>query len=195
MKTCKNKRKFLNLSIEKEFQVWLLVRIFGVIVLSSVLAAAIPFFYARHETVNSFYSAHIKIRRVSDLLLPVILCGSFVSMVAGVFLAFFLPQKIAGPLYRVEKDLQAVKGGDLTVIIKLRKQDTLKSFVAVINEVIADLNQGAKKLQADSQALQDAIAKEDDAAAAAAAERLHKGLGRIKTRWLSSCDWLPVHQT
>ena len=181
MKTGKQRRKLLNLSIEKEFQMWLMIRIFGVIIISSVLAAAILFFYARHETVSSFYSAHIKIRRVSDLLLPVILCGSFVSMVAGTFLAFFLPQKIAGPLYRVEKDLQAVRDGDLTVVIKLREHDTLKSFVAIINEVIADLNQGARGLQADSQALQTALAQEDTAVISTAAERLHQGLNRIKT--------------
>ena len=181
MKAYKHKRKLLNFSIEKEFQIWLMVRIFGVIILSSVLAAAVLFFYARHETITSFYSAHIKIRRVSDLLLPVILCGSFVSMVAGTFLAFFLPQKIAGPLYRVEKDLQAVKEGDFTVLIKLREHDTLKSFVAIINGVIADLNQGARELQTDSETLQRALAKEDHAVITSAAERLHQGLSRIKT--------------
>ena len=89
MEAYRHKRAILNLSIEREFQIWLMVRIFGVIILSSVLAAAVLFFYARHETVTSFYSAHIKIRRVSDLLLPVIMCGSFVSLLAGTFLAFF----------------------------------------------------------------------------------------------------------
>ena len=181
MKAYKHKRKLLNISIEKEFQMWLMIRIFGIIILSSVLAAAVLFFYARHETVTSFYSAHIKIRRVSDLLLPVILCGSFVSLMAGTFLAFFLPQKIAGPLYRVEADLQAVRNGDLTVVIKLREHDTLKSFVVIINEVIADLNQGARGLQADSRALQAALAREDVAAISTVAERLHQGLNRIKT--------------
>ena len=181
MKAYKHKRKLLNISIEKEFQMWLMIRILGIIILSSVLAAAVLFFYARHETITSFYSAHIKIRRVSDLLLPVILCGSFVSMVAGTFLAFFLPQKIAGPLYRVEADLQAVRNGDLTVVIKLREHDTLKSFVVIINEVIADLNQGARGLQADSRALQAALAREDAAVISTVAERLHQGLNRIKT--------------
>ena len=181
MKAYKHKRKLLNLSLEREFQKWLMIRIFGVIILSSVLAAAILFFYARHETITSFYSAHIKIRRVSDLLLPVILCGSFVSMVAGTLLAFFLPQKIAGPLYRVEKDLQAVRNGDLTVVIKLREHDTLKSFVAIINQVVADLNQGARGLQADSQALQAALVNEDVAVISSMAESLNQSLNRIKT--------------
>jgi methyl-accepting chemotaxis protein len=181
MNEYKHKRKFLNLSVEKEFQRWLLVRIFGVIILSSVLAALILFFYARHETITSFYSAHIKIRRVSDLLLPVIFCGASVSLVAGALLAFFLPQKIAGPIFRIEKELQAVRCGDLTVVIKLRRHDTLKSFAAKINEVIADLNSGAKGLQIEGQKLQVALEQEDKAAIMASAGKLQEKLERIKT--------------
>jgi len=181
MNEYKHKRKFLNLSVEKEFQWWLLVRIFGVIILSSALAALILFFYARHETVTSFYSAHIKIRRVSDLLLPVIFCGASVSLVAGVLLAFLLPQKIAGPIFRIEKELQAVRCGDLTVVIKLRKHDTLQTFAAKINEVIADLNSGAKGLQIEGQKLKVALAQEDKAAIMASAGKLQEKLEQIKT--------------
>lgn len=181
MNNNKHKRKLLNLSVEKEFQRWLLVRIFGVIILSSVLAALILFFYARHETITSFYSAHIKIRRVSDLLLPVIFCGASVSLCAGALLAFFLPQKIAGPIFRIEKELQAVRTGDLTVVIKLRKHDTLQTFAARINEVIADLNSGAKGLQAEGQKLKEALVQEDEAAIRASARKLQAKLEQIKT--------------
>ena len=177
----KHKRKFLNLSVEKEFQRWLLIRILGVIILSSVLAALILFFYARHETVTSFYSAHIKIRRVSDLLLPVIFCGASVSLFAGALLAFFLPQKIAGPIFRIEKELQAVRDGDLTVVIKLRKHDTLKNFAASVNEVIADLNAGAKDLQIEGQKLKLALDREDKVAFLLSAGKLQEKLERIKT--------------
>jgi len=177
----KHKRKLLNLAVEKEFQRWLLVRIFGVIILSSVLAALILFFYARHETVTSFYSAHIKIRRVSDLLLPVIFCGASVSLFAGALLAFFLPQKIAGPIFRIEKELQAVRRGDLTVVIRLRKHDTLQTFAAKINEVIADLNSGAKGLQIEGRKLKDALIQEDEAAVRRLAGKLQEKLERIKT--------------
>ncbi len=177
----KNKRKLLNLSVEREFQYWLLVRIFGVIILSSVLAALILFFYARHETVTSFYSAHIKIRRVSDLLLPVIFCGASVSLFAGALLAFFLPQKIAGPIFRIENELQAVRAGDLTVVIKLRRHDTLKSFAAKVNEVIADLNAGARELQVEGQKLKLALEREDKAALQTVTGKLQEKLERIKT--------------
>lgn len=180
MDNYKSKRKLLNLSIEKEFQSWLMLRIFGVIVLSSLLAAAILFFYAHQETVNSFYTAHIKIRRVSDLLLPVVLCGSAVSLVAGTFLAIFLPQKIAGPIYRIEKELQAVRQGDLTVCINLRRKDSLKSFAAVINSVIADLNYEVRQLQVAGERLEQAVVHQDKAELEASAQAFRQQLARLK---------------
>ena len=182
MKDGKHHRRLLNLAIEKDFQKWLLVRIFGVIILSSVLAAVILFFYAHHETVNSFYSAHIKIRRVSDLLLPVILCGSCVSLVAGAFLAIFLPQKIAGPLYRISRELGEVGDGDMTVVIRLRKDDTLQSFAAHVNEVIAELNGRFAVLRDESAKLEAALDRHDQVAAVAAARKLRDELNRVRTR-------------
>ena len=99
------KRKKLNLQVKKELQKWLLIRIFGTILLSSMAAGIILFFYARQEVGASFYEAHIKIRHVSDLLLPVVSAGAIISLISGTLLALFLPQKIAGPIYRLEKKL------------------------------------------------------------------------------------------
>lgn len=157
------KRKKLNLNVNRQFQMWLLARILGTVILSSLVAACILYFYARQETTASFYEAHIKIRRVSDLLLPVIAAGSLVSLVSGTLLALFLPQKIAGPLYRVEQELAAVQKGDLTVVIKLRGRDTLQDLADSINETIAGLR---KKVQAikDAHGQLDQVLPKDRAA-------------------------------
>ena len=143
----KFKRKKLNMAVKREFQRWLLMRIVGAIIVSAGVAALILYFYSRQELGESFYSAHITVRRVSDLLLPVILAGSAVSLVSGIFLALFLPQKIAGPLYRVEQDLSKMGQGDLTVNVKLREGDTLKDFVAVVNANIDELRDRVEFVQ------------------------------------------------
>ncbi len=140
-------RKKLNLSVKNEFQRWLLFRIFGTVILSSLVAGGILYLFARKEVVDSFYTAHVTIRRVSDLLLPVVLAGSFVSLLSGTLLALFLPQKIAGPLFRIEEELEAVRKGDLTVKIKLRNDDTMKDFVAIINQTIASLRIKVERIQ------------------------------------------------
>ncbi len=135
----KYKRKKLNMAVKKEFQRWLLVRILGAVLVSALVAALVLYLYSRQEIGDSFYTAHIKVRRVSDLLLPVILAGSAVSLVSGMLLALFLPQKIAGPLFRIEQELARVGQGDLTVKIVLRQDDTLQDFVVVVNKNISQL--------------------------------------------------------
>jgi nitrogen fixation/metabolism regulation signal transduction histidine kinase len=139
------KRKKLNLSVKKEFQKWLLIRILGTVLLSSVVAAAILYFYSSREIGESFYEAHIKIRRVSDLLLPVILAGSFVSLLSGAMLALFLPQKIAGPVFRIEEDLKEIQEGNLEKEIRLRQEDPLKELAQAINQTIAFLRAKIEK--------------------------------------------------
>jgi methyl-accepting chemotaxis protein len=146
------KRKKLNIGVKREFQRWLLVRILGAVMFSALVAALVLYFYARQELGESFYTAHIKVRRVSDLLLPVILAGSAVSLLSGILISLFLPQKIAGPLFRVEQDLRRLAAGDLTVKIVLREDDTLQDFAAAVNADIAEL-QG--RVVAVQQGLQD----------------------------------------
>jgi len=130
-------RKKLNLSVKRQLQIWLLVRIMGIILLCSLAAALILFFYARQELNGSLWQAHIKIRRVSDLLLPVLLAGSGVSILAGLALAVFLPQKIAGPVYRIEQDLALVRAGNLKKEIRLRDKDILTDLADAINSTTA----------------------------------------------------------
>lgn len=132
-------RKKLNLAIKREFQQWMLKQVLVAVVVSSVVAAIILYFYARQEVIGSFFDAHVKIRRVSDLLLPVVFAGSAASLVVGVVLSLFLPQKIAGPIYRIEQGLKEIGNGDLTTTVKLRDDDTLKDLAENVNQATAAL--------------------------------------------------------
>ncbi|MCK5403622.1 MAG: methyl-accepting chemotaxis protein [Desulfobulbaceae bacterium] len=159
--TKKYKRKKLNLTVKREFQKWLLIRIMASVFLSSLIAAVILYFYARHEVVSTFYDAHIKIRRVSDLLLPVVAAGSAVSLASGALLAIFLPQKIAGPLFRIEMELEKVKQGDLSGEIKLRRCDVLQDHAKSINETIAILHTNMQNLKDVHAQIMDRVMEED----------------------------------
>jgi len=141
----KYNRSKLNLKVKRQFQMWLLSRIVGTILLSSLVAAAILFFYARQEVGSSFYEAHIKIRHVSDLLIPVVIAGSLVSLISGTLLAIFLPQKIAGPIFRIEEDLRHIQKGNHDKEIKLRQGDPLHDFAETINTTLAVLKAGSAK--------------------------------------------------
>lgn len=165
----KIKRKKLNLAVKNELQRWLLVRIFGVVLLSSLTAALILFLYARQEIGESYYEAHIKIRYVSDLLWPVVLAGSAVSLVSGMLLAIFLPQKIAGPIFHIERDLEEVREGDLTVRITLRKGDVFQDLADNLNQTFQALRAKVARIQKGCEGLS-GQGKNDPAVAAACEE-------------------------
>lgn len=178
----KNQRKRLNLQVKRHLQLWLMIRIGGIIILTSVIAAFILYSYAHHETINSFYDAHIKLRRLSDLLIPVVLSGSFVSLIGGALVAIFLPQKLAGPLYRVEKDFDAIKEGDLTVRVHLRNNDSLLSFADHLNSSIEHIDQQMGQVQQLNDILQ-TQEKAQNPEATKTLQELDQLLSTIKTNY------------
>lgn len=141
------KRKKLNLAVKREFQMWLLVRIVGVVIVSTMVAVLILYIFSRQQISSSFYTAHIQIRRVSDLLFPVMAAGAFVSLLSGVILALFLPQKLAGPIYRIQKSLEVIREGDLTEHIVLRKNDPFSDLADSVNETAAGLRAKIKEIK------------------------------------------------
>jgi methyl-accepting chemotaxis protein len=150
-------RKKLNLAVKREFQRWMLKQVFIAVAVSSVVAAIILYFYARQEVIGSFFDAHVKIRRVSDLLLPVVFAGSAVSLIVGVVLSLFLPQKIAGPIYRIEQGLKEIGSGNLTTVIKLREDDTLKDLAENVNIATSSLRNQVHVAKAGCRELEHAV--------------------------------------
>ncbi len=131
------RRKRLNLKVKRDLQIWILKRILFVVAISIFLALIILYFFSHKEINQSFYKAHLTIKHVSDLLLPVILASAGVCLVAGFLFAVFFPQRIAGPIYRIEEDLKYVAStGDFTKHIRLRRGDRFHSLAQAANLVI-----------------------------------------------------------
>ncbi len=176
------KRKRLNLAVKKYFQRWLLIRIVGLTILCSLIAALVLYFYARTEITGSFFDAHVKIRRVSDLLLPVVLAGSAVSLIGGILLALFIPQKIAGPIYRIEKDLLPIQEGNLTSLIQLREGDVLQDLVMELNKTTDEIRSRVQKSKDALTELADAlVATPEKSQIQDRLQKLQRALAELKT--------------
>ncbi len=134
-----HKRKKLNLKIKQDFQIWLLVRIMGTVLLTIGVAAVILYFYSRTVVDTDYLSFAPEVRKVSEVLLPVLLAASLTSIIVGLLLALFLPQKIAGPIFRIEQDLLQIRTGDLTKVITLRCADVLKELAQSVNMAMHDI--------------------------------------------------------
>ena len=180
-KTKKYKRKKLNLSVKREFQIWLLLRIIGVVIVSTLVAVLILYFYSRQEISTSFYSAHIQIRRVSDLLMPVIAAGAFISLLSGCVLALFLPQKIAGPIFRIQKGLETIGTGDLTEHIVLRRHSTFKDLAEAVNNTTTNLRVRIDEVKEVQQEIERLMSHLDNGEVIELLERQKETLAQLQT--------------
>ena len=131
------KRKKLNLSVKKHFQQWLFIRIMFTIVLWLSVSCGALYYYANQQLSDSFFDVHVTTQSVSEMLIPVIITGAIISIISGVLLALFLPQKIAGPTFRIEEDLKLIRKGDYKKKIQLRQSDPFHDLSNEINKTVA----------------------------------------------------------
>jgi methyl-accepting chemotaxis protein len=89
---------------------------------------------------------------IAALVLALLLTGT-------VFL--LISHRIAGPVYRIEKSLQALEQGDLTMRVYLRDQDEFKDLGDIFNSMTASLNDKVNRIQQTIIQLQIDVEKEN----------------------------------
>ena len=136
------KRK--NYFIKKRFQAHFVMR-FIILLLIEILLMAGLFMYISNNTMTTgYYGSRLTIEKTSSFfLVPFI----FIMLIAGiavgisavvVFILF--SHRIAGPLFRFEKDLKDISAGDLTKRINLRKTDQLVELKETMNLLAVSLD-------------------------------------------------------
>jgi methyl-accepting chemotaxis protein len=91
----------------------------------------------------------------------------------------FLPQRIAGPLYRIEKRLEELQDGDLRSQIRLRRNDILQDMAATLNDCTGTLQKKIKTVQENQAQLEKTFEKSTQTADAY--HRLKENLNSFKT--------------
>ncbi len=137
----KNRRKRLNFSVKRQMQIRLFIKVLGIIIVGVGLMAAVFYIYSDREINQSYRQFHIHAENFLDLLLPAVVISLIFALVASIVITLFLPIKIAGPVYRIERDLiEKVAHGDLTVKFKLRKGDELTDLADTLNKCLENLS-------------------------------------------------------
>ncbi len=152
----KERRKRLNLGIKRELQRRLILKILIIVVISLLCSTLLFYLYSSREVGKTYHQAHIRIRSFLELLWPVIIGGLIIGLGLGLLMALFYPHPIAGPLFRIERELRKVGGGDLTLQLRLRKGDELKDLAEAINGMVGELRQRVERLKEQAAGVQKA---------------------------------------
>jgi len=138
MEDYKNRRK--NYYIKKEFQRSFILKFCLIVIMGSAISGAITYWMSRATVTTSFENLRLVIKSTADYILPaVLLSGIIVVAMAGIatiIITLFTSHKIAGPLYRIEKDIRAVASGNLAQEFGLRQGDEIKPMVEALRDMV-----------------------------------------------------------
>src|SRR3990172_1979720 len=141
-----------NYFIKKNFQVNFTVKFLIIILIEAFLAAGLFLYMSKGTLTTGYLGSELRIARTYDFFLPMLLLSNLiivgVSAVIGIGVLIFLSHRLAGPLYRFENILDAIKKGDLTQRIKLRENDQFVELANSINEHTDTLDKNMGHLKA-----------------------------------------------
>lgn len=140
-----------NYYIKKKFQCRFILK-FCLVVLFGVICSTVLLFYFSYGTLTtSFQQSEIVIQNTAHAVLPVIILSNLITLGlitgATIFLTLFVSHKIAGPLFRFEKELDEISNGNLTPRIKLRKSDQMTDMANKLNVMVSSLRGKVLEIQ------------------------------------------------
>jgi nitrogen fixation/metabolism regulation signal transduction histidine kinase len=137
MGTEKNRRR--NYYIDRQFQLGFIIKFCALVVIGSVISGAIVYLMSKSTVCTIFENSRLTIKSTADFILPAVLLSGLVSLVlvglATIIVTLFTSHKIAGPLYRLDKDVQQITSGNLKVTFKLRQGDEIRPLALSLNNM------------------------------------------------------------
>ncbi len=140
MEKFKRRQYFIN----RKFQAGFILKFVLVLILGAILSVAITMFTTQATLTSSFEGSKLVIEKTSLAILPsVILTNVITTLIVGVFviiITLLVSHKIAGPMFRFEKDIEEISQGNLQKQIHIRNGDQFGSVARNLNEMVEKLN-------------------------------------------------------
>jgi len=157
--------------ISWEYQIKTVLKFCFVFLIAAIISFTI--IYSRMAVSllgKDYYSLLLTLEAKRGLLLSTVLLSISLQVIAGllctILVLLFVSHRIAGPFFRFEKVFESLSSGDLTIIIRLRKKDQMRSLAELLNKMIAGLRDKVRMVKSsfsrfdnDSERLKGAIEK------------------------------------
>lgn len=148
-----------NYFIDKKFQTRFIIRFAVIVLLSSIVIGTSVLYLSRDFTTVAIEDARVIVKNTADFMLPVlaqtILVVTVFSAVAVIILTMYTSHKIAGPLYRIRREIMALKEGNLNANFRTRHDDQLQELAGALLEMTGAMRRRHQDLKAKLLQLKD----------------------------------------
>ena len=138
-KTYKRKDYF----IKKSYQFRFILRFCIILLLGAIISTGLLLLFSRGSLTSTFSQSHLVIENTAQAIFPAVFLTNVITLglisLATIIVLLFLSHKLAGPLFRFEKEIRGIASGDLSQQIRLRKDDQIKEMAESLNFMTTSL--------------------------------------------------------
>jgi len=138
MENVKNRRR--NYYIDRQFQLNFIIKFCALVLIGSAISGIIIYFMSKTTVCTTFENSKLIMKSTADYILPSVLFSSIISVIliglAAIAVTLFASHKIAGPLYRLDKDVQEITSGNLAITFRLRDGDEIRPLASSLNDMV-----------------------------------------------------------
>lgn len=160
-KTFKRKQYFIN----KKFQAGFILKFIAVLIFGALLSVGVTMLTTQETLTSSFEGSKLVIEKTSLAILPSVVFTNIVTtLIIGIIVivvTLLISHKIAGPMFRFEKDLEEISQGNLQKHIQTRQGDQFSSVAKNLNNMVGNLNEKLSEVQGDLKRLAEAAIAQD----------------------------------
>lgn len=132
-----------NYFIDLAFQMRFVFKFCTILIASFLLIGGGMFVISQHPKTVAIENTEILLKSTSHLIFPelaliLLVVAAFASLVV-LFLTLFVSHKIAGPIFRMKKELEFVQAGDLTRKFSIRNSDQLQELARSLDTMTQTL--------------------------------------------------------
>ena len=152
----RNRRR--NYFIDRKFQSIFILKFCTLVIIGAVISGVIIYILSKSTVTTTFENSRLIIKSTADYILPAVLLSSVVVVIviglATIAITLFTSHRIAGPLYRMQKDIEEVASGNLNKNFRLRVTDELKALAESLDNMAGNLKKDIGELKAEINALE-----------------------------------------
>lgn len=137
--------------IKKDFQSRFILCFCLLILLGDIMATGLVLYFVKGNLTSMYHNSSLVVTDTAYFILPAVLYTNLITIViislSVIVITLLVSHKIAGPLFRLEKDITVIATGDLTHIIYLRNGDQFRELSVDINQMTEQLNSKIIRIQ------------------------------------------------
>jgi methyl-accepting chemotaxis protein len=130
--------------VKKRFQASFILKFCLLILGGMILSSLLLLLISQDTLTSSFENSRLVIEATSRAILPGLVITNLITVIlitaAAAAVMIFVSHRIAGPLYRLEKEIRRIGEGDLSVRVALRRKDQVGELAQALNEATSSVH-------------------------------------------------------